>query len=181
LQETQAGGILVNSFHEQYLFIMVDLAESHLDDFLFRSLHVPADKGRLDRKLAMSPVDEHKQLHTPWTAVVEQRVECGPDRSSRVQDVVDEDNVTACNIESNRPGADYRPGIMRRQVVAIEAYVKNTRVNRLFFDAADQRAQAFRKRNPTAFDADKTQIAAAVALLYDFVREPNERALDLRG
>jgi hypothetical protein len=51
----------------------------------------------------------------------------------------------------------------------------------MLFNLGDERAQALRKRNAAAADANKTKIIGAIILFDDLVREADEGALNLRG
>src|SRR5262249_50596767 len=75
---------------EQRLIGFVDLHELHLDALGARGRKVLADVVGPDRELAMATVDENGQLDPVGTPVVEERLDRGPDRAARVEDVVDE-------------------------------------------------------------------------------------------
>src|SRR5919198_4018489 len=69
---------------------LVDFDELHLDALVARGREVLADVVGTDRQLAVAAVDEHGELDPVGTAVVEQRLDCGANRATRVEDVVDE-------------------------------------------------------------------------------------------
>src|SRR5215471_11569164 len=48
-----------------------------------------------DRKLAVPAIDEHRQLDPLWPAEIDQRVHGGPDRASREEHVVDQEDAAA--------------------------------------------------------------------------------------
>src|SRR5919199_6587184 len=79
-------------WNEQDLVDLVHFHELHLDALVARGRKVLADVVGTDRELAVTAVDEHRQLDALGAAVVEQRLDRRPDRSAGVEDVVDEDD-----------------------------------------------------------------------------------------
>src|SRR5919206_1533162 len=77
-------------WNEQDLVDLVHLDELHLDALVARGRQVLADVVGADRELAVPAVDEHRELDAGRPAVVEERLDRGPNRPARVEDVVDE-------------------------------------------------------------------------------------------
>src|SRR6266516_1047899 len=84
-------GLLFWRGNEQDLVDLVDLDELHLDALAAGGGQVLAHVVGADRKLSVATVCEHSELHPGRAAVVEERLHRGADRSSGVEDVVDED------------------------------------------------------------------------------------------
>src|SRR5947208_10711885 len=85
---------------------LVHLDELHLDSLVARGRKVLADVVGADRQLAVAAVDEHGELDALGPSVVEERLDRGPDRAARVEDVVDEDDGLALEREVERGRAD---------------------------------------------------------------------------
>jgi hypothetical protein len=79
--------------------LAVDLLELDPDDLLARRRHVLADVVRPDRQLAMAAVDEDREADRLRPPEVDERVHRRPDRPARVEDVVDEDDRRAVQVE----------------------------------------------------------------------------------
>ena len=112
---------LICAFDEDHLFVAVNLLQLDLDNLAVGGLHVPADETGLDGQLAMAAVDEHQQLYPPRPAMVKERVQRCPYGSAGVENIVDENDVAAGDIEADGPGDDDGANIARRKVVAVEA------------------------------------------------------------
>ena len=77
---------------EEHAVALVDLDELDLDPLVAPGREVLADEVGPDRQLAVAAVDEHCELHPGGAPVLEERVDRGADRATRVEDVVDEDD-----------------------------------------------------------------------------------------
>jgi hypothetical protein len=64
-----------------------------LHDFVRRGGDVLSDVVGADRELPMAAVDEHGEAYEAGAPELEDRVERGPDRAARVEDVVDQHDV----------------------------------------------------------------------------------------
>ena len=84
------------------------------------------DVRGLDRQFASAAIDEHGKLDAFRTPEIEKLVDGGPDAASRIEDVVDEDDPSAFDVEWQRRAA--RVGLEARQriVVAIIRDVDET-------------------------------------------------------
>src|SRR4026207_896987 len=78
--------------HEENAIDLVHLEELDLDALVARRGQVLADVVGPDGELAVPPVDEHGERDARGTTELGQRVDRGPDRAPRVEDVVDEDD-----------------------------------------------------------------------------------------
>ena len=170
-----------DSFDQQHFLHAVDFLELHFDDLVVGGLHRAADESRFDGQFAMAAVDQHQQLHARRAAVIEQRVERGADGAAGVQHVVHQDDVLALHGKRNFGGADHRLDADGGEVVAIEIDVENADRNGAVFERLDLGGQALRQRNAAAADADEGQLVEVFGLFQDFVRQPDQRAVDLGG
>src|SRR3954447_4732823 len=93
---------------EQDLVDLVHLEELHLDALAPGGGKVLADIVGADRQLAGTAVGEDGELRLLGPAVVEERVDRGPDRAAGVEDVVDEDAGRPVERELERGRADER-------------------------------------------------------------------------
>src|SRR5439155_5076211 len=124
--------------------------ELDLDALVARRRQVLADEVRADRKLAMAPVDENRELHPRRPPELEQRVYRGPDGAARIEDVVHEHDGPTLDRDGNRRRTDHRS---RTCVVAMEADVE--RSYRELDPAAleHEHLQTARERNAAPVDA----------------------------
>src|SRR5690606_227475 len=86
----------------------VHLLEPYLHALAPRRRHVLPDVVRLDRQLAMSPIDQHGELDRARTAEVDERVERRPDRPAGVEHVVDEQDDAVVDVERDVGAAHHR-------------------------------------------------------------------------
>src|SRR3984957_18598085 len=84
---------LVNPLHQQHLLVSIDLMELYLDDLPRSGLHFAADEGRLDGQLAMPAIDQRKKLDAARAAMVEERVQRGPNGAAGVEHIVDQHDI----------------------------------------------------------------------------------------
>ena len=128
----------------------------------------------------MPAVAQHGQLHPPGTAVVEQRLDAGPDGAPREEDVVDQHDRVVPDREVDVRGVD--DGLPRRRaqvkVVAVEGDVDVPERDRLLDEPAQKLVDASRKDGPAAMDADDRHALAGV-LLDDLVGDAHQRAPDV--
>ena len=122
--------------------LAVDLLELDLDDLLARRRDVLADVVGPDRQLAMAAIDEDREADRLRPPEVDEGVHRGPDRAAGVQDVVDEDDRRAVQVEREVGALD--DGLLgdERQVVAVEGDVE--RADR---DRRRPRARRSRRRS----------------------------------
>jgi hypothetical protein len=128
----------------------------------------------------VATVDQHGQLDGPRPAEVGQGVQGGPDRPPGVEDVVDQDDDLAGQVERQlgvvgglgRPGAD---------VVAVHGDVKGARRDLPPLDLAQLGRQPPGQGHPASVDADHHQPVGALVPLDDLVGDPDQRPLDVGG
>ena len=159
--------------------MLVDLLELHFDDFVVGGLHHAPDELGFDGQLAVAAVDQHQQVHARRAAVIEQRIERGADGAARVQHVVHQDDVLAVHRKRNLGGADHRLDVDRAEVVAIEIDVEDADRHCCAFPGLRSSCQPLRQRNAAAADADEGEPIQVLGLFQDFVRQPDQRAVDL--
>src|SRR5579863_7584996 len=72
------SGVL-DALDQHDLFLAVDFLELDLDNFVAAGLDHASDVARFDGKLAVSAVNQDKQLHAGGTAMIEQSIESRAD------------------------------------------------------------------------------------------------------
>ncbi len=120
---TGAAGGLENPV-DQDRVLPVDLLEVDPDDLLARRRDVLADVVGPDRQLAMAAVDEHREADRLRSTEVDEGVHRRPDRPTGVEDVVDEDDRRAVEVERQVRALDDRLLGDEREVVAVERDVE---------------------------------------------------------
>src|SRR2546430_83944 len=78
------GGPRRHSLDQQHFFGLVDFLKFHFDDLVVGGLHGAADEPRFDGQLAVAAIDQDQQLHPRRAAMIEQRIERGPNRAPGV-------------------------------------------------------------------------------------------------
>src|ERR1700683_1623763 len=175
-----AKNALICAFDEDHLFVAVNLLQLDLDDLAVGGLYMAAHEAGLDGQLAMAAIDQHQQLYAPRPAMIKERVQGGPYGTAGGENVGDENNIAAGDIEADGPRDDDRANIARRKVVAVEVNIEDAGIDRLLRDASNQMPQANGKRHAATLDADQPQVMGSIIFLNDLVRQPNQRALDFR-
>src|SRR5271157_3744734 len=160
---------LIQALDQQHLVFVVYLMELHFNDLAAAGGHTFADVRGLDGQFAMAAVNEHGQLHAARTAVVEERVERGPDRPAGVEHIVAKHYVAAVDFNADGPWRDYRTHAGCGQIVAVELNIEQARIDRMLLDAGNESAQPLGQRNAAALDAYQRQVFAAIALFNNLV------------
>src|SRR5207302_2162785 len=132
--------------------------EADLDVLVLPRGQVLAHEVRPDRKLPVPAVDQDRQLDRVRPAEVHQRIHGRADRSSRVEDVVDQHDAPAGDVERDPRLVDLGGLRAESDVVAIEGDVEDAHSNGGPLDAFDLRGQAFGQAIAAVGDADQDQI-----------------------
>src|SRR4051812_4380258 len=86
--------------HEQDLFGRVYFLQFHFDDFDVAGLDVATDESGFNREFPMSAIDEHQQLDSLRTPMVEQCVEGSASRAPGIKHVIAHDDVHILDIRT---------------------------------------------------------------------------------
>ena len=110
---------------DRHLVDAVDLLEADEDALVAGGRQVLAGVVGPDRQLAVAAVGEHGELDPGGAAVVEEGVDRGADRAAGEEDVVDEDDRAALEVEVEVGGVDdgRLGGAAAEHVVAVEGDV----------------------------------------------------------
>src|SRR5216683_5514387 len=155
------------------------LGDENLDPLCVRRGYVLTDIVRTDGQLAMSSVDQHRQLDSPWPSEVHERIHrraCGP---AVVDDIVDEHDRLAVDVGHVGLAAVSRDAQM--PIVAVLADVEGAHGDRRPFELHQAVRQATREVVSFGHHADQHKVAGAAVALEDLVRDARKRAPDLLG
>src|SRR3989454_3876572 len=172
-------------FFDDDAVLAVVLLEPHGDGLAARGRQVLADVVRPDRQLAVTAVDQARELDGGRTSEVDDRVERRADRPSREEDVVHEDHRLVLDREWDVGAADHRRPA-HAQVVAVERDVERPDRKCRAVDLRDLRGKAMREAHAARPQPDEREVLGAAVLLQDLVGDagegPVERGLveDLR-
>jgi hypothetical protein len=166
---------------EQDAVDLVDLDELDLDVLVMCRRDVLTDVVGPDGKLAVAAVDEDRKLDTRGPPVVEQGVDGGTDRASRVQDVVAQDAGHPLEREVETRRLDHGLRVERRasadvHVVPVKGDVEGAERDLVPGELVDQPPKAMRDRDAARVDADERRTLELGIPLDDLVGDSNERA-----
>src|SRR5271163_1094993 len=86
-------------FAYQHAVEAIDLAQLDVNPLTLGSRNVLADIVRANRHLALSAIDQHRELNRFGAAQIGNRTECRPHGAAGVEDIVDENNALAVERE----------------------------------------------------------------------------------
>ena len=163
---------------DRHLVDAVDLLEADVDPLLARRRQVLADVVGADRQLAVAAVAEHRQLHPPRPAVVEERLDRGAHGAAGEEDVVDEDDGALGEVEVDVGGVDdrLRGGRLGADVVAVEGDVEVADRQLGPGQLAEEDVQAAGEHGAAGVDADDREPLGIRVLLGDLVGDPPQRS-----
>src|SRR5690606_19818332 len=160
---------------------IVDGLEPHVHDLRGAGGHVLADVVRAYRQLAVPPADQHGVLDGRWPAHVDERVERGPRRATRVEDVVDEDHAHTVHVEVHLGALDDRLQGDLREVVPVEGDVELAERRAAAPVLLDETCEAFGEWHAARVDADHGEVIGALVALDDLVGDPLQGPVDVGG
>src|SRR4051812_34840877 len=178
------GFALLALLDEDDLIDLVDLHQLDLNALVPRGRQVLADVVGANRQLAVAAVGEDGELHAIRPPVLEERVDRGADRPARIEDVVDEDDGAALEVEVELRLAGERLRPARRMagahvhVVAVEGDVELAEGELVARPLLDESAEPLRDRNAAGVDADERHGVELLVPLDDLVRDAGKRAPD---
>src|SRR5437899_2258241 len=173
------NAMLTSSPFDHDLVHAVRLGEPDLNLLAARGGDVLADVVGADRKLAMTPVDEDRELDRLRPPEVDERVHGGADCPAGEEHVVDEEDALALDGERDVRPVHHRILKAPVEVVAVERDVDDSeRDGRTGLDLVDGPADALREVHAARPDADERQVLGALVVLEDLVRDADQGALD---
>src|SRR5258706_6666038 len=153
--------------------------DENLDPLCVRRGYVLADIVGTDGQLAMSSVDQHRQLDSPRPSEVHERIHrraCGP---AVVDDIVDEHDHLAVDV--GHVGLSTVRGHAQMPIVAVLADVQGAHGYRRPFELHEAVRQAPREMVSFGHHADQHKVARAAVALEDLVSDARKRTPDLLG
>ena len=130
---------------------------------------------RLDRILAVAPVDEDDELDRTRPAILDDGVERGAGRASGKEHVVDEDHGPVGDVDvAIGPGGQGHRAVA---VVAVGPYIEPVDADVPVFDGADAAGERLGHDRPASFNPEDLYIARPPVALDDLVGEPAQRPL----
>src|SRR5688572_21258539 len=162
---------------DDHPILAVVLAQPDRDALALGRGQVLADEIRTDRKLSVTPIDQDRELNHSWSSQIDQRVERGPDRPSRVEHVVHQDDGLVLDRERDVGAADHR-GAAHVEVVPVEGDVERADRHRGPVDGRDLGGQPLGERHAAGPQADEGELLGAAVLFEDLVRDAGEGAVE---
>jgi hypothetical protein len=148
------------------------IIENDLDILLDAGWNIPANKIGPDRKLAMSPVDQHCKLDGCRPAMIHDGIHGSSDRTTGKQHVIDEDHLPAFNGKGDIGLADRVMGGMPLEIVAVKGNIHLSYRHPDTFDLFKPFGQFMRQIDSAGPDTDKDKILYALVSFEDFMGYP---------
>ena len=126
----------------------------------------------------MPAVDEHGELDARGTPDVHQGVKRRADGAAGEQDVVDEHDGLAVDVERDLGRVDLGAEI-RREIIAVQADVQPAERNVHPLDRLDALREPLREQVAARDDADKGEVASPLVGLEDLMGDAREGSVDL--
>ena len=139
-----------------------------------------ADEIGFDGQFAMAAIDQDGQLDAPGPAEIVERIHGGADGASAEEDIVDEDDGFAADVEGDDGGLDVGSNALI-EVIAMHADVERAERDGVGPDVGEDGAEALSEGDAAALDADEGDVGAGFVAFGDFVADTSEGALDGRG
>jgi len=121
----------------------------------------------------MSTIDQSCELDPVGTADISQRIKRRPDRSTRVEDVINEDHGLATDRTRDVRRSQLRLRALV-QVIPVQPDVQAPCRNRSTFDSLECECEALGQRHPPRLNPEKDDVLKTSVLLQDLVGDsPN--------
>ena len=124
----------------------IDLLEQDLDGLPQRSREILTDVVGPDREFAVTPVDQHRQLHDPGAAKVGERVERRTDRTAGKEHVIDQHDHPVIDAAARHFGGLERAHSAQPQIVAVHGRVERADGDVDALELGDPRREALGER-----------------------------------
>ena len=166
-----------------YAFGTVGFHQADRNRLVAGGRQVLADEVRADRQFPVATIAEHRKLDARRPAVIEERVDRGPDGAAGEKDVVDQDYGAVFEREVEPGRVDHRLAVNRAglQIVSVEGDVDLADRNLDSSQFEEQALQAFGETTPRVWMPTTATIRDVGVLLDDLVRYAAQRARDIFG
>jgi hypothetical protein len=135
----------------------------------------------VNRKLASTAIDEHRQRYLCRPAKIGELVERRAHRAARIEHVVDDHDVLAIQIPWQIGGADHGSRSDSLEIISVERDVERTLRNEDAFAGIDHSNQLVGKLYPTPLNSDEDQVVRSAIELNYLDRHSLQGALDGPG
>src|SRR5438876_9356842 len=159
----------------------VYLCHANLHNLILSRLDMLAHIVCLDRKLPVSPVDQHGKLHPPRAAKIDQAVERCAHSAAGIEDVIHQDQAQVIDVEFD--GGFAQQGVISdcREIVTVQRYVEDSIENGTLEDRLNLFAEAPSEMHTTAPDADNGEFSIWAEFLHDLGCDSGQRQVHLLG
>src|SRR5882762_8375276 len=115
-----------HAFDEHHALFPVNFIQANFYNFGVAGLHRTANESGLDRQFAMPSVNQHAQAHAFRAPEVEQTIHGGPNRSSGVKHMVDQDEILVVHWKRDVARLQDGVGSDFREVVTIQRDIQRS-------------------------------------------------------
>ena len=156
-------------FHQHDTFDSVNLHDIDGDQFGFCRRHVFADVVGADWKLAVSAIDQHRELDGSRAAVSGCRIQSRAGSPSGIENIIDEDDIFPVDIKVDVARMNDRIRLNFGQIVAIERNIQFADRNRDALNGENIFGKALRERQSAAFHTEQDKIICTVVTFNDLM------------
>jgi dihydroorotate dehydrogenase electron transfer subunit len=171
----------VRSFEKDHAFFLVFLVQPDFNGFIFCSLNVFPHIVRLDWKLAMSAVDQNRQLDSLGTTQINNAVQGSPNRSACIKYIIYQNHTDVVDVEINQGFTKHRPVTDCRKIIPIQSNIQNAYWNGTLQYRFQPGTQTLSQRHAPAPDADNGELVFGPQLLNNFGRNPCQHKVHFCG
>jgi hypothetical protein len=140
-----------------------------------------ADKVGRNGQLASASVEKDREPDSARPSIIEQTMDCRSNRTARVKNVIDQDDVSRFDFERNRARADFRIRQRRGRIIAVKRNVNRTYRYLATLGPTNLVRQSSRYRNTAPPNSDDSEMLSATGTFHDFRRNPSQDTCDRVG
>jgi hypothetical protein len=127
----------------------------------------------------VAAVDENSEANDVGTTECGDRVESRANRSTRVQDVVDEDDGGVVNTGSWNIGRGCRPRRLLLDVVSVHRHIERSDLNVLRFNSRDDVGKTLGEEHAARGDAEEYKASSPTLRFDDFMTNTSQGPVDI--
>src|SRR6266850_738401 len=158
-------------FDHDHGILAVDFLHQDTNFLMDRCGDVFPDVIRLDGELSMTPVDHDGELNSRRSSEIDQLIESCANRPSRIQDIVDKDDVLTGHIERDDGPLEERLLTLPPEIIPIERDIQKAELQLFVFELLNFLDEPSGEELPPRADAHDRDRVSALIVFQNFVRQ----------